>query len=159
MPDGPVPSSAGVSGRMQRQRRKDTQPELAIRRALHRAGLRYRIGVPVTSSRRRTIDIAFTRIKLAVFVDGCFWHGCPQHATWPKANAAWWEAKILKNRERDRETTRQLEDEGWTVIRIWEHEPAENAADRLVDVVRGMQASTALPLPDAVIASDSRDLT
>ncbi|MBM0255494.1 very short patch repair endonuclease [Micromonospora sp. 4G55] len=144
---------------MQRQRRKDTQPELAIRRALHRAGLRYRIGVPVTSSRRRTIDIAFTRIKLAVFVDGCFWHGCPQHATWPKANAAWWEAKILKNRERDRETTRQLEDEGWTVIRIWEHEPAENAADRLVDVVRGMQASTALPLPDAVIASDSRDLT
>lgn len=138
---------------MQRQRRKDTEPELAIRRALHRAGLRYRIGLPVTGSRRRTIDIAFTRIKLAIFVDGCFWHGCPQHATWPKANAAWWEAKILKNRARDLETTRQLEDEGWTVIRIWEHEPAEDAAARLLDLVRSMRASGAPPPPDAVIGA------
>ncbi|WKU02082.1 very short patch repair endonuclease [Micromonospora soli] len=133
---------------MQRQRRKDTEPELAIRRALHRAGLRYRICVPVAGLRRRTIDIAFTRIKLAVFVDGCFWHGCPQHATWPKANAAWWEAKILKNRERDQETTRQLEDAGWTVIRIWEHEPADEAATRLVDTVRSMRKLWA-PTPDA----------
>ncbi|KAB1108233.1 very short patch repair endonuclease [Micromonospora aurantiaca] len=130
---------------MQRQRRKDTEPELALRRSLHRAGLRYRIGLPVVGSPRRTIDIAFTRIKLAVFVDGCFWHGCPQHATWPKANAAWWEAKILKNRERDRETTRQLEQAGWTVIRIWEHEPAESAASRLVDVVKDMWTRSALP--------------
>jgi DNA mismatch endonuclease (patch repair protein) len=135
---------------MQRQRRKDTQPELAIRRALHRAGLRYRIGLPVTGSPRRTIDIAFTRIKLALFVDGCFWHGCPEHATWPKANAAWWEAKILKNRERDRETTRHLEAEGWTVIRIWEHEPAENATARLLDVVRSMQAPPAPPPPPVI---------
>ncbi|MEH0818540.1 MULTISPECIES: very short patch repair endonuclease [unclassified Micromonospora] len=143
---------------MQRQRRKDTEPELAIRRALHRAGVRYRIGVPVTGLRRRTIDIAFTGIKLAVFVDGCFWHGCPQHATWPRANAAWWEAKILKNRERDRETTRQLEDQGWTVIRIWEHEPAEDAADRILGVVRGMRAS-GTPPPDAAIGSNTRDIT
>ncbi|MDO3682799.1 very short patch repair endonuclease [Micromonospora sp. C28ISP2-4] len=145
MPERPVPSSTGVSGRMQRQRRKDTEPELALRRELHRAGLRYRIGLPVVGSPRRTIDIAFTRIKLAVFVDGCFWHGCPQHATWPKANAAWWEAKILKNRERDRETSRRLEQAGWTVIRIWEHEPAGSAASRLVGVVRDMSARVALP--------------
>ncbi|MET8462785.1 very short patch repair endonuclease [Micromonospora zamorensis] len=152
-----MPSSAGVSGRMQRQRRKDTEPELAIRRALHRAGLRYRIGVPVTGSRRRTIDIAFTRIKLAVFVDGCFWHGCPQHATWPKANAAWWEAKILKNRERDRETTRKLEDEGWTVIRIWEHESAEDAAAHLLDLVRGMR-TVATPSPRVAVIGSSTPL-
>lgn len=126
---------------MQRQRRKDTEPELALRRALHRAGLRYRVGLPVTGLPRRSVDIAFTRIKLAVFVDGCFWHGCPQHATWPKANAAWWEAKILKNRERDGETTRKLEGVGWTVIRIWEHESAEDAAARLLDLVRGMRAA------------------
>ncbi|MEU5722735.1 very short patch repair endonuclease [Micromonospora sp. NPDC047738] len=143
VPDIPVPSSAGVSDRMQRQRRKDTRPELAIRRSLHRAGLRYRICMPVTGLRRRTIDIAFTRIRLAVFVDGCFWHGCPQHATWPKANAAWWEAKILKNRERDRETTRKLEDEGWTVVRIWEHESAEDAAARLLELVRKMRTAAA----------------
>ncbi|MER7457509.1 very short patch repair endonuclease [Micromonospora sp. NPDC126480] len=150
MPEGPVPSSASVSGRMRRQRRKDTAPELTLRRALHRAGLRYRIGFPVTGLPRRTIDIAFTRIKLAVFVDGCFWHGCSEHGTWPKANSAWWEAKILKNRARDRETTRQLEDAGWRVIRIWEHEPAENAAGRLIDVVKGMRTSVAPPPPDAV---------
>lgn len=124
---------------MQRQRRKDTEPELAIRRALHRSGLRYRICVPVTGLRRRTIDIAFTRLRLAVFVDGCFWHGCPQHATWPKNNAAWWKAKILKNRERDRETTRKLEDGGWTVVRIWEHESAEDAAGQLLELIKGMR--------------------
>ncbi|MEU8089305.1 very short patch repair endonuclease [Micromonospora chalcea] len=154
MPQRPVPSSAGVSGRMQRQRRKDTEPELALRRALHREGLRYRVGLPVTGLPRRTIDIAFTRVKLAVFVDGCFWHGCPQHATWPKANAAWWEAKILKNRERDRETTRQLEGAGWTVIRIWEHESAESAAGRLVDAVRDMRARTA-PTPSGAAGHTS----
>jgi DNA mismatch endonuclease (patch repair protein) len=120
---------------MQRQRRKDTEPELLIRRALHRAGLRYRVGVPVPGLRRRTIDIAFTRIKLAVFVDGCFWHGCPEHATWPKANAGWWEAKILKNRSRDRETNVRLQEAGWRVVRIWEHEPPDQAATHLLETV------------------------
>ncbi|GAA0403538.1 very short patch repair endonuclease [Micromonospora gifhornensis] len=129
---------------MQRQRRKDTEPELAIRRALHRAGLRYRVSLPIAGRRRRTIDIAFTRIKLAVFVDGCFWHGCPLHATWPKANAAWWEAKILRNRERDRETNRQLAATGWIVLRIWEHEPAEQAVARIIDVVRTLRVSSTL---------------
>ncbi|MFI6328539.1 very short patch repair endonuclease [Micromonospora chersina] len=155
MPEGPVPSSAGVSGRMQRQRRKDTEPELALRRALHRAGLRYRVGLPVTGLPRRSVDIAFTRIKLAVFVDGCFWHGCPQHATWPKANAAWWEAKILKNRERDGDTTRKLEDKGWTVIRIWEHESAEDAAARLLDLARGMRAAATTSPRVATVGSST----
>lgn len=143
MPDRPPASSPDVRARMQRQRRKDTKPELAIRSALHRAGLRYRVGFPVVGLRRRTIDIAFTRIRLAVFVDGCFWHGCPQHATWPKANAAWWEAKIAKNRERDCETDRQLEAALWTVLRVWEHEPAEEAATRIIDLVRGMRTASA----------------
>jgi DNA mismatch endonuclease (patch repair protein) len=127
---------------MQRQRRKDTQPELAIRRVLHRAGLRYRVDVPITGSRRRSIDIAFTRIKLAVFVDGCFWHGCPEHATWPRANAAWWEAKILKNRLRDLETNQRLQGDGWTVLRIWEHESIEDAAGRIVDQVTLLRTPT-----------------
>jgi DNA mismatch endonuclease, patch repair protein len=127
----PVPSSPGVQGRMQRQRRKDTAPELALRRSLHAVGLRYRVGWPVPGAPRRTIDIAFTRIKLAVFVDGCFWHGCPAHATWPKANSEWWRVKIETNRRRDDETTALLEGAGWTVLRFWEHDGVEEAASRV----------------------------
>jgi DNA mismatch endonuclease, patch repair protein len=146
----PVPSSSGVSGRMQRQRRQDTEPELALRRALHREGLRYRVCMPVEGLRRRTIDIAFTRLRLAVFVDGCFWHGCPIHATWPKANASWWEQKILKNRARDIETTERLKADGWTVVRIWEHEPTEQAAKMIISVLEALGSGMMpLQIPDA----------
>jgi DNA mismatch endonuclease (patch repair protein) len=139
---------------MQRQRRQDTQPELALRRGLHHAGLRYRVGVPVVGMRRRTIDIAFTRIKLAVFVDGCFWHGCPVHATWPKANAEWWHAKILKNQSRDAETTSTLEADGWRVVRIWEHEAMDQAATRLITVVRSLQKDRTAPSTQPADNSD-----
>ncbi|MFC5724764.1 very short patch repair endonuclease [Streptomyces gamaensis] len=115
---------------MSRQPSKDTNPELAVRRLLYGSGHRYRLQRPVPGMRRRTIDIAFTGAKVAVFLDGCFWHGCPQHATSPKANAEWWRQKLDRNMARDRETTQHLVDAGWTVLRFWEHEdPAKVASD------------------------------
>ncbi|WP_309226262.1 very short patch repair endonuclease [Streptomyces lunaelactis] len=127
MPDA-VPSSAAVSARMSRQVSRDTAPEIAVRKLLHAAGLRYRVNVPVPGMRRRTIDIVFGRAKVAVFLDGCFWHGCPQHATQPKSNAEWWRTKLDKNMARDRETTEHLEAQGWTVLRFWEHENPDSIA-------------------------------
>ncbi|MFD0064889.1 very short patch repair endonuclease [Streptomyces sp. NPDC056637] len=134
------PSSPGVSSRMSRQARKDTAPEVAVRRLLHASGLRYRLHVRVPDMPRRTIDIAFTRAKVAVFLDGCFWHGCPEHATQPKANAEWWRAKLDRNMARDRETTECLTTSGWTVLRFWEHEDPVEVAARLAAVVREAQA-------------------
>jgi DNA mismatch endonuclease, patch repair protein len=133
----PVPSSAGVSDRMRRQARKHTKPELALRQTLHARGLRYRVGLRVPGLARRTMDIAFTRARVAVFVDGCFWHGCPVHATWPTANADWWAAKINKNRERDGLTTAHLLELGWAVVRVWEHEAPAEAANRIEAIVLG----------------------
>ncbi|MFJ3661175.1 very short patch repair endonuclease [Streptomyces sp. NPDC090119] len=113
---------------MSRQASKDTKPELAVRRLLHAAGLRYRLEYPVPGMARRRIDVAFTRAKVAVLIDGCFWHGCPVHATHPKANAEWWRQKLDRNMARDLETTNHLIAQGWTVLRFWEHEaPAEVA--------------------------------
>jgi DNA mismatch endonuclease (patch repair protein) len=122
MPDHPGPSSERMSRRMSGQARRDTQPELAVRRALHAAGLRYRVAYPVPGLPRRTIDIAFPRRRVAVFIDGCFWHGCPAHGTDPASNSAWWAKKILTNQQRDADTTTQLQTLGWTVVRFWEHE-------------------------------------
>ncbi|MEU6067246.1 very short patch repair endonuclease [Streptomyces sp. NPDC047082] len=122
---------------MSRQVSRDTSPELAVRRLLHAAGLRYRLNVPVPGMRRRTIDIAFRGPKIAVFLDGCFWHGCPQHATHPKSNAEWWRTKLDKNMARDLETTRHLEAEGWTVLRFWEHESPRTVAEHVIEARRG----------------------
>lgn len=97
--------------------------------------MRYRVNVPVPGAARRTIDIAFGQTKIAIFMDGCFWHGCPQHATHPKANADWWRAKLDRNMARDRETTELLRSAGWTVLRFWEHESAEDVARRITLVV------------------------
>ncbi|MBZ3901035.1 very short patch repair endonuclease [Streptomyces griseiscabiei] len=116
------PSSPDVSVRMSRQTNRDTGIELAVRRLLHASGYRYRIHYPVPGMRRRKIDIAFTGARLAVLIDGCFWHGCPEHATSPKANAEWWRRKLDRNIERDKETNAQLLAEGWTFLRFWEHE-------------------------------------
>ncbi|MFD7336517.1 very short patch repair endonuclease [Streptomyces violascens] len=128
-----APSSPSVSARMSRQGSRDTAPELAVRKLLHAAGLRYRVNVPVPGMPRRTIDIAFGRAKIAVFMDGCFWHGCPQHATQPKANAEWWRAKLGKNMARDRETTEHLTAAGWTVLRFWEHESPASVAHAICE--------------------------
>ncbi|MFE5879856.1 very short patch repair endonuclease [Streptomyces hydrogenans] len=113
---------------MSRQGSRDTAPEMAVRRLLHAAGLRYRVNVPVPGMPRRTIDIAFGGARIAVFLDGCFWHGCPEHATHPKANAEWWREKLAKNMTRDRETTAHLQSQGWTVLRFWEHESPDVVA-------------------------------
>ena len=108
---------------MQGNRSRDTRPELAVRRLLHSSGLRYRIAYRPLSSHRRTADIAFTKLKIAVFIDGCFWHGCPDHGqTATKQNTDYWSAKFLRNRERDAETNQVLEAAGWQVMRLWEHE-------------------------------------
>ncbi|WP_428957653.1 very short patch repair endonuclease [Streptomyces sp. cg35] len=120
---------------MSRQASKDTGAELAVRRLLHAAGLRYRIEYRVPGMARRRIDVAFTRAKVAVLIDGCFWHGCPQHATQPKANAEWWRRKLDRNMARDRETTEHLTTLGWTVLRFWEHEQPEVVAARVAQAV------------------------
>ena len=123
-------TSTPASSRMARQRTRDTGPELALRRDLHRRGMRYRVGYPVPGNPRRSIDIAFVGIRLAVFVDGCFWHGCPTHGTWPATNPQWWRDKIEANRARDADTDRLLGEHGWVSLRLWEHEVA-TAADRV----------------------------
>jgi DNA mismatch endonuclease, patch repair protein len=130
-------STPDIRRRMQGQRTRDTKPEMVIRRMVHRAGLRYRVDrAPVVGVRRRA-DLVFAGPRLAVFVDGCFWHGCPQHCRLPARNYEFWQAKIERNFARDLDTTRRLEDAGWRVLRIWEHEPPEQGAQRLIATVRG----------------------
>ncbi|MEE7456818.1 very short patch repair endonuclease [Methylorubrum populi] len=113
---------------MRRIRTTGTAPEIALRRELHALGLRYRVSYPVPGKPRRTIDVAFTRHRLAVFVDGCFWHGCPVHGSLPKTNAAFWANKVDTNRLRDRDTDRALTAAGWHILRIWEHTGSEEAS-------------------------------
>ena len=120
------------SVRMSRQRNRDTRPELTLRRELHARGMRYRVAYAVPGNRRRSIDIAFVRVRLAVFVDGCFWHGCPSHGTWPATNPEWWEKKIKMNRARDADTDRLLREHGWESLRLWEHEVVRGG-DRVAD--------------------------
>jgi DNA mismatch endonuclease, patch repair protein len=131
VPAHPGSSSAQMSARMSLLRRRDNAHELALRRELYTLGLRYRVHFPVPNATRRTIDIAFTRRKVAVFVDGCFWHGCVDHGTSPRSNSEWWRQKLQANRQRDRDTDRLLNEQGWTVLRIWEHEPLEVAVRRV----------------------------
>ena len=117
---------------MKRVKNKDSKAELALRSALHAKGLRYRLHRRIESI---TVDIVFSRPKVAVFVDGCFWHGCPEHATFPKSNQEYWLPKLKENRERDERQSKRLMDAGWTVIRVWEHDclpPASNIVDRIV---------------------------
>lgn len=130
-----TPSTPEASLRMQRVRQKNTSAESALRRELHARGLRYRIHVPVLTKPRRVADVTFSGPRVAVFVDGCFWHGCPLHATWPKQNAEFWRAKIIANQERDRDTDERLRAEGWKVVRVWAHEPPKEAAGRIARII------------------------
>lgn len=117
-------SSPAIRRTMVGNRRRDTVPELAIRRLLHRSGLRYRVDWKLPIDGRRRADIVFTRHRLVVFIDGCFWHGCPEHYVPPRTNPDYWADKIAVNVSRDRDTDRRLGDAGWTVLRFWEHEDA-----------------------------------
>src|SRR4051794_23694621 len=122
---------------MRGNRRRDTAPEVALRSALHARGWRFRVDLPLrTREARSRPDIVFTRRGVAVFVDGCFWHGCPEHGVKPKANAAFWREKIHANRARDRRNDSDLRAAGWTVVRVWEHEDPEHSAQRIESVVR-----------------------
>ncbi len=127
----PPASSPAALRRMKAARQRDTAPELAVRSELHRRGLRFYVDRAPIASLRRRADIVFPRQRVAVYIDGCFWHGCSEHGTWPKANSAWWRAKIEANRTRDRDTDRRLAEAGWTSVRAWEHESASDVADRV----------------------------
>lgn len=133
-------SSETVRRVMQGNRSRDTVPELAVRKAAHALGLRYRVDARPISSLNRRADLVFTRARVAVFVDGCFWHGCPEHHTVSKTNEDYWSEKVVNNRRRDRETDRLLSASGWLVVRIWEHESPDAAAERLVTTVRSRRA-------------------
>lgn len=123
---------------MARVRNRDTAAELAIRRELHRRGRRFFVQRQLLPGSRIRADVVFPRLKVAVFVDGCFWHRCPTHATDPKSNAAWWAEKLDRNVERDRETNAALTSAEWTVIRVWEHEAPEAAVDRVEAVLASL---------------------
>lgn len=130
---------------MTKVRQTGTAAEIELRRALYRSGLRYRVSFEVLNKPRRVADVAFPGLKIAVFVDGCFWHGCPEHATWPKQNAEFWRNKIETNRLRDADTDGRLEAIGWKVVRVWEHELPVTAAEtisRLVAEAKGMQSKS-----------------
>lgn len=127
----PGASSEAARARMVATRRRDTAIELELRSALHRMGLRFRVDFPPLEGSRRRADVAFPRARVAVFVDGCFWHGCEMHARWPKTNAQWWRRKIELTRRRDDETDELLLERGWLPIRVWEHEDPTAAAARV----------------------------
>ncbi|MFI8694704.1 very short patch repair endonuclease [Dietzia maris] len=128
----PPPSSANVSRNMSRQKRRDTKCETEVRKFLHASGARYRVNFRPLPEYRFSADLGWKSLKLAIFIDGCFWHGCPKHATIPKSNTEWWRDKIEANRRRDQRVVQQLENAGWVAARFWEHEPSANVARTIV---------------------------
>ena len=137
-----------VRGRMQRQRTRDTLPELAVRRILHAAGFRYRVDFPPLRGFRRRADVVFGPARVAVFIDGCFWHGCPEHSSDATiANSKYWLEKIRRNRERDLDTDRLLERAGWVSLRAWEHENPAEVAQAVMKVVSARRRLSTPPDP------------
>jgi DNA mismatch endonuclease (patch repair protein) len=120
---------------MAKVRQTGTDAELALRQEMYRIGLRYRVDYEVLKKPRRVADVVFPGRKIAVFVDGCFWHGCPEHATWPKRNAEFWRQKIKANHQRDADTNVRLQALGWTVLRFWSHESPAKAAETVAQAV------------------------
>lgn len=121
---------------MRATRQRDTPPEMALRSALHGMGLRFRVQRSPVSGLRRRADVVFGPSRVAVFVDGCFWHGCPEHGTWPRTNAEWWREKIESNRKRDQNTDARLAEAGWLSVRVWAHENPTEAAGKIAAIVR-----------------------
>jgi len=138
----PFASSDAVRLRMSAQRSRDTAPELALRRRLHGMGLRYRVHTAPVAGLRRRADIVFGPARVAVFVDGCFWHGCPLHGQRRHdVNGWYWPDKIARNRSRDADTDARLAAAGWAVVRVWEHEDADGVAAEIAAVVRARRGS------------------
>lgn len=130
------------SEQMSRIRSRDTRPEMAIRSVVHGAGLRFRVHRRISAGGLiLRPDLVFGPARVVVFVDGCFWHVCPDHATWPSNNGEWWKAKLLANRARDEQANRVLEKAGWRVVRVWEHEDAKVGAARIIAAVRDATVS------------------
>jgi len=142
---------------MRANRRTDTKPELALRHALHRLGYRYRkdYRLDLVSGRRVRPDIAFTARKVAVFVDGCFWHACPEHGSKPRANEWYWGPKLIKNVERDRINDAALILAGWTVVRLWEHVPLDEAITTVITALTTIGADAQAGIADAVNPVDA----
>lgn len=138
----PRPASASVRSRMARTRGRDTNPELRIRSALHARGFRFRVDASPLVGLRRRADLVFRPVRVAVFVDGCFWHRCPEHWNQPVNNAEFWRQKIGHNVERDRETDQRLTEAGWRVIRIWEHEPIDAAVERVTAAIESRRSGS-----------------
>jgi len=132
---------------MQGNRRRDTSPELAVRRIVFAHGLRYRVDYAPGPNKRRRADIVFTRLRLVFFIDGCFWHGCELHSKPPRTNSDYWGPKLTRNIQRDRETVEQLREQGWTVYRYWEHEgPSAIARAIILEVLTASTHAPAKPL-------------
>jgi len=127
---------------MKAVRQRDTKAEMEVRRRLHAMGLRYRVDYPVLESSHRRADVVFPRLRVAIFIDGCFWHGCPIHGSEPKANAEFWRRKIEANVARDRDTDERLRAKGWTVLRFWEHEDPDRVANRIGRILDEVRRSS-----------------
>ncbi|MGW5044600.1 very short patch repair endonuclease [Streptomyces griseoluteus] len=144
-PEGSWASSAARRRNMQAIRSRDTKPERLIRQLVHAKGLRYRVSARPIPDLRRTADMVFRPVKVAVFIDGCYWHGCPEHYVAPRTNSGYWSEKVLTNMRRDRETDQLLTNAGWLVLRFWEHEPSEMCAQRIVATVTERRAGSQKP--------------
>lgn len=131
----PAPSSEAAMKRMQAAKPRDTAPEKALRSSLHNRGLRFRVDQKVIKELNRKADIIFRSAKVAVFVDGCFWHGCPIHGTQAKANAEFWKNKIERNQARDLDTNNRLKKAGWRIVRVWEHEDPERVSEKIYSLI------------------------
>ncbi|MFJ6501875.1 very short patch repair endonuclease [Streptomyces sp. NPDC091879] len=140
-PEGSWASSAARRRNMQAIRSRDTKPERLVRSLLHASGLRYRVAAKPLPTLRRTADIVFRPAKLAVFIDGCYWHGCPDHYVPPKTNQGYWSDKVTRNMARDRDTDKQLQAAGWVVLRFWEHDPPEDCAAKIAATVSRLRAA------------------
>ncbi|MDX3342999.1 very short patch repair endonuclease [Streptomyces sp. ME02-6979.5a] len=135
-PEGSWASSAARRRNMQAIRSRDTKPERLIRRLVHANGLRYRVAARPLPDLRRTADMVFRPAKVAVFIDGCYWHGCPEHYVSPKTNQGYWSEKVARNVARDRDTDERLSAAGWLVLRFWEHQSSDACALSIISAVR-----------------------
>lgn len=140
--------TVAVRRSMQGNRRRDTAPELRLRRRLHAMGLRYRVDRPLEFDRRRRADLTFVRRRLVVFLDGCFWHGCPEHYVAPKSHLDYWSAKVARNAARDSDTTDRLRALGWEVRRYWEHQDLDWVAEDI-------RAAVVEPAPAETVGADA----
>ncbi|WP_329195509.1 MULTISPECIES: very short patch repair endonuclease [unclassified Streptomyces] len=141
-PAGSWASSAARRRNMQAIRSRDTKPEQLVRRLVHAQGLRYRVAAKPLPGLRRTADMVFRPAKVAVFIDGCYWHGCPEHYVPPKTNSGYWSEKVARNVARDRDTDAKLVETGWLVLRFWEHQDSAVCAARIADAVRSRLGSS-----------------